>query len=257
MEKKPLERERRGATEGVLKPPISVEGIPVRTVSPEELLGPLTTLELKFAPSKLYLAGKYVLPLLHPRVAIVGTREPSEEGRDAAAAIATELAEHGVSVVSGLARGIDTAAHTAAIRAGGYTIAVLGTPLSKVNPPSNAALQRQIMVSHLALTQFGPEDPVFPANFVVRNRTMALIADASVIVESGDTGGSLSQGWETLRLGHPLFVHEREFSKSSVNWPAKMAQYGAIRFREPADILESLPTPSPGPDLALVALQPA
>jgi DNA processing protein len=152
---------------------------------------------------------------------------------------------------------VDTAVHTATINAEGYTIAVLGTPLSRVNPPSNAELQRRIMVDHMAVTQFGDNDPIFPSNFVVRNRTMALIADASVIVESGDTGGSLSQGWETLRLGRPLFVHDQEFGKPSITWPEKMARYGAIRFREPSDIVEFLPSAVPDPEHAVLALESA
>ena len=81
---------------------VSVDGIPVRTVTSQELLGPLTALEMKFAPARLYVAGRYRLPLLHPRVAIVGTREPSEEGRKAAATLAGALAERGVTIVSGL-----------------------------------------------------------------------------------------------------------------------------------------------------------
>ncbi|HKN06151.1 MAG TPA: DNA-processing protein DprA [Thermoplasmata archaeon] len=229
----------------------------MRTVTPQELLGPLTALEAKYAPPRLYLAGKFRLPLLHPRVAIVGTREPSEEGRKAATTISRTLAESGVTIVSGLARGVDTAVHTAAIQAAGYTIAVLGTPLSRVNPPSNSDLQQRIMVDHLAVTQFSDQDAVFPANFVIRNRTMALIADASVIIESGDTGGSLSQGWETLRLGRPLFVHDREFMKTSITWPEKMARYGAIRFKEPSDIIDLLPSAIPSPEAAILALEAA
>ena len=236
---------------------ISVDGIPVKTITPQELLGPLTALEMKYSPTRLYIAGRYRLPLLHPRVAIVGTREPSEEGRKAAATIAGALAERGVTIVSGLARGVDTAAHMAAIEAAGYTIAVLGTPLSRVNPPSNAGLQRRIMLAQVAVTQFSERDPVLPANFVIRNRTMALIADASVIIESSDSGGSLSQGWETLRLGRPLFIHDRVFEKPSLTWPRKMARYGAIRFREPSDILDTLPNAIPSPELAVLALETA
>lgn len=234
-----------------------LKDIPTRTVSAQELLGPLTLLEQKYAPSRLFIAGKYRLPLLHPRVAIVGTRDPTDEGRKAAATVSQALAESAVTIVSGLARGVDTVVHSAAIESQGYTVAVLGTPLSRVNPPSNAELQRRIMLDHLAISQFDEHEPVFPANFVTRNRTMALIADASIIVESGDTGGSLSQGWETLRLGRPLFIHDKEFSKSNLTWPRKMARYGAIRFRTPSDILEFLPSAIPSPEAAVLALQTA
>jgi DNA processing protein len=235
----------------------AVNGTSPRTITPEQLLGPLTELERKFVPKKLDVAGRLRLPLLHPRVAIVGTRQPSDEGRELASAIASQLAQKGVITVSGLARGVDTAVHTATIESFGSTIAVLGTPLSRVYPSENTELQRRIMLDHLAVSEFPEGEPVHPSNFVKRNRTMALIADASIIIESGDTGGSLSQGWETLRLGRPLFVHDREFEKSTLKWPREMSRYGAIRFREASDILDLIPTASPSLELAVLTLEAA
>jgi len=84
---------------------------------------------------------------------------------------------------------------------------------------------------------------------------MALIADASVIVESGEGGGSLHQGWEALRLGRPLFIHTREFAKQGLEWPREMARYGAVQFKEPSDILDSVP--SAGLNLAVAAFESA
>jgi DNA processing protein len=232
-------------------------GASVRVVTPQGLLGPLSSVELKHAPSQLYIAGRLKVPLLHPRVAVVGTRQPSEEGRRLASELSSELARKGVIIVSGLAKGVDTAAHTAALEADGSSIAVLGTPLSRVYPAENAELQRRLMIDYLAVTQFSDGASVRPSNFVVRNRTMALIADASIIVESGENGGSLNQGWETLRLGRPLFIHDREFEKPALEWPRKMARYGAVRFREPSDILEELPTAIPSPEFAVAVLEAA
>ncbi len=228
-----------------------------RHVATEEVVGSLTDVERRHAAPILYVAGIYRLPLVHPRVAIVGTRQPSEVGRLRAAAIARTLAERGVTTISGLARGVDTIVHRTSLAAEGSTIAVIGTPLSRSYPAENAELQHLLMRSHLVVSEFAEAVPVRPSNFVQRNRTMALLADASVIVESGDTGGSLSQGWETLRLGRPLFIHDDEFKKAALSWPAKMGRYGAVRFRDPEDILESLPTPSPGPELAVLAPQTA
>ena len=211
-------------------------------ISSEELLGPLNEIERKYAPPSLFVAGRFEFPLPHPRVAIVGTRTPSDEGRRIASKLAGRLARQGVIIVSGLARGIDTVAHKAAIDADGMTIAVLGTPISQTYPPENAELQSIIMRSHLAVTQFDDRHPTSPKNFVLRNRTMALIADASVIVESGEGGGSLHQGWEALRLGRPLFIHTHEFAKPRLAWPREMADYGAVEFKEPSDILDFLPS---------------
>jgi len=232
-------------------------GVTIRMVTPQGLLGALSSVELKHAPATLYISGRLKLPLLHPRVAVVGTRQPSDEGRQIASVLAAELAGRGVIIVSGLARGVDTAAHTAALEADGATIAVLGTPLSRVYPAENAELQHRIMTDCLAVSQFSEQAPVRPGNFVVRNRTMALIADASIIVESGEGGGSLNQGWETLRLGRPLFIHDREFEKTGLEWPGKMARYGAIRFREPSDILDQLPSAIPSPEFAVTVLEAA
>jgi DNA processing protein len=223
-------------------PPAARPGVTSRSVTPHELLGTLTELEQKYAPPRLFISGPMEIPLPRPRVAIAGTRQPSDAGLNLARELASSLASHGAIIVSGLARGIDTTAHKAAIDAGGKTIAVLGTPLSRTYPAENASLQRLIAEKHLAISQFPEDCPVQPKNFVLRNRTMALIADASVIVESGDSGGSLHQGWEALRLGRPLFIHSREFSKPSVQWPGRMAEYGAMKFEEPSDILEFLPS---------------
>jgi len=211
-------------------------------ISSEELIGPLNEIERKYAPPRLFVAGRLEFPLPHPRVAIVGTRTPSDEGRRIARKLAGTLARRGVIIVSGLARGIDTEAHKAAIDANGVTIAVLGTSLHQTYPLENVALQSAIMRSHLAVSQFDDRHPTSPRNFVLRNRTMALIADASVIVESGEGGGSLHQGWEALRLGRPLFIHTHEFAKPRLAWPREMADYGAVQFKEPGDILDFLPS---------------
>jgi hypothetical protein len=113
------------------------------------------------------------------RVSIVGSRKASPEGLRRASKLAGLLAGRGIVIVSGLAEGIDTAAHTAAIHRGGRTIAVLGTPLDQVFPRQNAALQDQIMRDHLAVSQFPAGNPIQRKNFPLRNRTMALISDAT------------------------------------------------------------------------------
>jgi hypothetical protein len=94
-------------------------------------------------------------------VCIIGTRKPSARGRESACLFAEFLVRHGATVVSGLAMGIDTVAHRTAIACGGSTIAVLGTPLDKVNPPSNADLQREIGERYLLVSQFAPGSNVY------------------------------------------------------------------------------------------------
>ena len=145
----------------------------------------------------------------------------------AASPVGIALVERRVVVISGLAEGIDTAAHHSAIACGGWTIAVLGTPLDKVYPKKNRSLQDLLSKEHLAVSQFPPGSKISKSNFPMRNRTMALICDLSVIVEAGETSGSHSQGWETLRLGRPLFLMKAVAEGESLKWPKEMMKFGA------------------------------
>lgn len=214
----------------------------ITTLAPRELLGPLNDVERKFAPSELFAVGPMEIPLPRPRVSIIGSRNASPEGLAAAAQISSALSKKGVIIVSGLAEGIDTSAHMVAIEQGGRTIAVLGTPLNRVYPARNWQLQREIMNSHLAISQFRIGIPVQRKNFVMRNRTMALISDASIIVEAGETSGSLHQGWEALRLGRSLFIRKSIISNTPFKWPRKMMQYGALQLNDLKQVLEVLPS---------------
>ena len=209
-----------------------------RRISLEELLGrPATGAERKHAPSRLYARGPLKVPLQRPRVSIAGTRNPSARGVENAEKLAGFLAGRGATVVSGLAAGIDTAAHRASMR-GGSTVAVLGTPPEKAYPAQNRALQEQIMKEHLAVSQFAPGSPTGPGNFVMRNRTMALISDAVVIVEAGAKSGTEHLGWEAVRLGRPLFLME---TVPDAPWVVKLRKYGAMTLRDPEDMEEFLP----------------
>jgi len=163
-------------------------------------------------------------------------------GLEDAQIITKTLLEKQTVIVSGLAEGIDTSAHDTAIRSGGKTIAVLGTPLNKVYPKKNSMLQQEIMSKHLAISQFPVGHPTTPKDFVLRNRTMALISDATVIVEAGNTSGSLHQGWEAIRLGRPLFIWKAVLKNTQLSWPEEMFQYGAIELSDPMDLFEFLPS---------------
>ena len=213
-----------------------------RKLTVEEVLGrTLNDVEKKYAPPALYVKGRIGTPIPSPRVAIVGTREPSLAGIETARALAEYFAKKDVLVISGLAKGIDTAAHQGAIRSGGKTAAVLGTPLDRYYPSQNADLQRHISAHHLVLSQFPSTHKTQRKDFVLRNRTMALLCDASIIVEAGDSSGTLSQGWEALRLGRHLFIWHSVFENRSLKWPTEMARYGAIEFSDPVSVMDVLP----------------
>lgn len=212
-------------------------------MSVSDLLGRrLNDVETKYAPKTLYAKGKIPMPLPGPRVSIVGSRKASQKGLDTANTIAKKLTENHVVIVSGLAEGIDTAAHKSTINAGGKTIAVIGTPLNKVYPQKNASLQEQIMQDHLVVSQYEIGHTTTPKDFVLRNRTMALISDATIIVEADDSSGSLHQGWEALRLGRPLFVWASVLDDTKLVWPKKMLKYGAMTLENTNDVLDVIPS---------------
>jgi DNA processing protein len=166
----------------------------------------------------LFYAGDLSL-LFGPSVAIVGARDVSNEGKSRAYKLAKELAGAGVTIVSGLAKGVDTAAHFGAIDYGGHTAAVIGTPVTKAYPAENAELQEQIYRKHLLLSPFAEEQAVFKGNFPKRNRVMALLTDATVIVEASDTSGSLHQAAECQRSDRWLFIMRSVLDNPALTWP--------------------------------------
>jgi DNA protecting protein DprA len=177
--------------------------------------------------------------LKRPAVSIVGTRNVTDDGRQRARRLARELAQAGVVVVSGLARGIDTAAHLSTIEHGGSTAAVIGTPLDKAYPAENAELQEMIYRDHLLLSPFPVGERVFPSNFPKRNRVMAALTDASVIVEASDTSGTLHQAAECQRLGRWLFIAKSVVDNPELTWPKKFVGKGHVAvLTTTADLLD-------------------
>lgn len=209
----------------------------------EQLIGVLNDIEHKHAPRVLYCYGDRDLLRVGPRVSIVGSRTASPEGLKRAAKLVRVLVSHGAVIVSGLAEGIDTVAHRTALDSHGRTIAVLGSPLDAPYPASNRALFEQIAADNLAVSQFPPNTPIQPKNFPMRNRTMALLSHATIIVEAAEKSGTLHQAWEALRLGRPLFVLESVARDAKLTWPAEVQSYGAqvLSDNTVEDLLDQLP----------------
>ncbi len=175
-------------------------------------------------------------------VAIVGTREPTEDGWRRAAKLAKCFVRDDFTVVSGLAQGIDTSAHRATLEAGGRTIAVLGTPITAFYPAENRGLQSRIADEHLVISQV----PIVrhsrqgaPANrlfFPERNITMSALTEATVIVEAGNTSGTLIQARHAIKQKRKLFILDSCFRNPVLTWPDKFLDLGAIRVSEFEDI---------------------
>lgn len=195
-------------------------------ITPEALLGELNEVERKHAPERLYLQGNIDLLRQGLRVAVVGSRSVSDHGKRRARSLVKTLVEHDVTVVSGLAQGVDTIAHTTALECGGNTVAVIGTPLDSFYPKENRQLQETIARQHAVVSQFASGKPVTKRSFPMRNRTMALLSDATIIVEAGEKSGTIHQAWEALRLGRILFIME-SLLESGLDWPDELVKYGA------------------------------
>jgi DNA processing protein len=184
-----------------------------------------------------------------PCVAVVGTRNPTEEGIRRAREIVWMLVEDGRTVVSGLAAGIDTVAHRTALERGGQTIAVIGTPLTSTYPAQNLELQRQLAADYLVISQvpvyrYSQQNPTTNRFFFPeRNVTMSALTDATIIIEAGETSGTLIQARAALQQGRKLFILESCFQNSELTWPQRFLQRGAIRVRDYDDIRRALPEP--------------
>jgi DNA processing protein len=139
-------------------------------------------------------------------VAVVGTRKPTATGLRRAQEIAAGLARQGTTVVSGLAEGIDSAAHTAAMDAGGRTVAVIGTGIRKYYPATNRELQERIGREHLVLSQFWPDAAPTRHSFPMRNAVMSGYAAATVVVEAAYRSGARMQARLALEHGRPVFL---------------------------------------------------
>jgi DNA processing protein len=159
--------------------------------------------DLPDPPATLWARGDLAL-LERPCVAIVGTRRATAYGERVARELARTLATAGAAVVSGLARGIDAAAHRGALDAGGATIAVLGTGLDVAYPKGHAALQRTIAERGLLLSELEPDDPAHGGSFPKRNRIIAALAKVTIVVEAGAKSGALITAAHALELDRPL-----------------------------------------------------
>ena len=193
----------------------------------------------------LYYTGR--LDLIYTRsVAIVGSRRPSADGIRRAKKMAKLLVEKGFTIVSGLAAGIDTAAHSSAIDSGGNTIGVIGTPLDTVYPQENDDLQKYIAQHHLLVSQvpfikYRSQDYRFNRLFFPeRNKTMSAISEATIIIEASNTSGTLIQARAALQQGRKLFILNSCFENKSITWPAYYEQRGAIRVRDIEDVLTKI-----------------
>ena len=189
------------------------------------------------APEQLFLRGdESLIYELRARASVVGARAASARGLARAEAVARALVAHEVVVVSGLAAGIDAAAHRAAIAAGGRTVAVIGTPLDKAYPPEHAGLQAEIARDHLVVSQFA-DDPG-PRGLALRNTTMAMWSATAIVVEAGPRSGARHHVNAMLDFGRDVYIHadvDAGLGPGEGHWVAQALKRGAQLYRD-ADV---------------------
>lgn len=229
-----------------------------RALIPGDEEFPVALKAVSDAPLVLYVRGDY-RPVDSLAVALVGTRQPTPYGRAAAERLASELCRAGVTVVSGLARGIDTVVHDAALRGRGRTIGVLGSGLNHLYPPENKGLMGRMAASGAVFTEFPLNTPPDRSHFPRRNRLISGLSLAVVVVEADEASGALITARLAGEQGRDVFaVPGSVFSKMS-RGPHRLLKQGAKLVEGVEDILEEIEvfrslTRAPRPRIAAPAL---
>lgn len=173
-------------------------------------------------------------------VAIVGTRHASQYGKKQATRLATSLAQAGITVVSGMARGIDTAAHQAALSAGGRTIAVLASGVLQPYPPENAKLAQQIATQGCVLSETAPTMPPMSGMFPQRNRIISGLTLGAIVVEAADRSGALITARHAWEQNREVFAVPGSVDSRVSNGPHRLIRDGAKLVSSIEDVLEEL-----------------
>lgn len=186
-------------------------------------------------PSVLYIKGD--INDLQPAVAIVGTRSPSHYGKDMAYRMARDLSTNGISVVSGLARGIDTHAHTGALEGIAKTVCVLGSGIDTVYPPENKALAISIAQKGAVVSEFPPGTHPDAGNFPRRNRIISALSTGVIVIEAAYKSGALITARLAGEQGKSLMATPGAVTNIRSQGPHHLLRQGAVLVRDAADVI--------------------
>ncbi|BAS27490.1 DNA-processing protein DprA [Limnochorda pilosa] len=194
---------------------------------------------VKDAPPLLFMRGSWQ-PMDEGAVSIVGTRRCTPYGESVAAELGAALARAGVTVVSGLARGVDAAAHRAALEAGGRTVAVMATGPDRIYPPEHRKLARAIEAQGALITEFPPGTHPEPYYFPHRNRIIAALSWATVVVEAGERSGALITADLALTMGRTVFAVPGPIHRPQSRGCHRLIREGATLLGSAADLIEEV-----------------
>jgi DNA processing protein len=192
-------------------------------------------------PIVLYARGDIARALAQPAIAVVGSRHCSTYGRNVAEKLARELAERGITIVSGLARGIDSAAHQGALDGRGLTVAVMGTGLDAIYPKENQKLADRIVESGALLTEFALQSPPLPQHFPFRNRVISGMTLGVLVVEGAERSGSLITARMAMEQGRDVFAVPGNITSAKSFGPNTLIKDGAKLVQTWRDVVEELP----------------
>ncbi|HDS1042066.1 TPA: DNA-protecting protein DprA [Stenotrophomonas maltophilia] len=195
--------------------------------------------ELPQPPLALFVAGD-PMRAWHPAVAVVGSRSPTPTGRALAARFSSHFVEAGLAVTSGLAAGIDAAAHTAALEAGGCTVAVIATGPDQAYPPGNTRLQARIAAEGALLSEYPPGMPARPGQFPARNRLVAGLALATVVIEAAHRSGALITARLAAEAGREVGAVPGSVLNPRAAGCHRLIREGVALVERPEDMLELL-----------------
>ncbi len=216
---------------------IAAQGIEVITWPDERY--PRRLKEIEQPPPVIYMRGS-LQSEDDFAVAIVGTRRVTPYGRQVTEELAAYLAGNGITVVSGLARGVDAVAHSAALRAGGRTIGVLGSGVDRIYPPENRALAEQVIASGAILSDYPVGTAPDASNFPPRNRIISGLSLAVVVIEAGETSGALITAGFAAEQGREVFAVPGSILAPQSKGTNKLIQSGALPLLSAQDLLQAL-----------------
>ena len=193
-------------------------------------------------PIVLYTIGDLARALAQPAIAVVGSRQCSTYGRNVAESLSRELAMRGVTIISGLARGIDAAAHRGAIESHGLTVAVMGTGLETIYPKENQKLAEKIKEQGALVTEFTIGTPPLPQNFPFRNRVISGLALGVLVVEGAERSGSLITARMAYEQGRDVFAVPGNVTSAKSFGPNYLIKDGAKLVQSWRDVVDELPT---------------
>ncbi len=213
-------------------------GIKIMTVFDEDY--PKSLKQIYDPPVVLYYKGE-ILPQDGKAIAVVGTRKMTGYGKSVTETFVKDLTLAGLTIVSGLARGVDTTAHKTAILNEGRTLAILGGGLNEIYPPENRSLAKQIEEGFGAvISEFAPDEPSMPGNFPSRNRIIAGLSKGVLVTEAAYDSGSLITAKEALEQGKEVFATPGPITSDFSKGPVSLIQSGAKAVFDASEILDEL-----------------